>query len=228
LIVGSGLMAGAFAREYAADGRVLVYAAGVADSSCADPREFLRERERLEAALRPLDARVTVVYFGTCSVSDPDVAGSPYVRHKLAMEALLRARGPHLILRLPQVAGRTPNPHTLLNYLYARIKRSERFSVWGGASRSVIDVGDVAALAGVLLRSGADAEMVNLAPARAHSIEEIVAALERVTGKRAIYDVLPRGSAFAIDTRRIVPLLGAAGVDFGGDYLGRTLQRYYA
>ncbi len=229
MIVGSGLMAGAFAREYAADGRILVYAAGVADSSCDEAREFARERGRLEAAMGqgPLGPRATVIYFGTCSVSDPDVADSPYVRHKLAMEALVRARGPHLILRLPQVAGHTPNPHTLLNYLYARIKRSERFAVWGGARRGVVDVADVAAVAGALLRSGADAEVVNVAPDRRHSIEEIVAAFERVTGKRAIYDVLARGSAFSIDTARIAPLLGAAGVDFGGDYLERTLRRYY-
>ena len=50
-------------------------------------------------------------------------------------------------MRLPQVAGKTPNPHTLLNYLYARISRSESFTLWRNARRNIIDVEDVFAIA---------------------------------------------------------------------------------
>jgi len=53
-------------------------------------------------------------------------------------------------------------------------------------------------------------------------------AFERLTGKRALYDLLDRGSAFIVDAAPIARLLGPAGVDFGGDYLYRTLRRYYA
>jgi hypothetical protein len=228
MIVGSGLIASAFAPGFAAGADTLVYAAGVANSACEDEREFAREQQRLQAAVRAIPRASTVVYFGTCSVGDPGVAASPYVRHKLAMEALVRARGRHLILRLPQVAGRTANPHTLLNHLRARIVRSERFTVWSRSRRNVIDIADVAALAGVLLRDGVVDETVDVAPDRSHAIPEIVAAFERVTGKRALFDLVDRGSAAAIDTARIAPLLGPAGVDFGGDYLDRTLRRYYS
>ena len=228
VIVGSGLMAGAFAADFAAEAGTLVFAAGVANSACADDREFVRERQRLDAALGAIGPDATVVYFGTCSVRNPEVAASAYVRHKLAMEARVRARGRHLILRLPQVAGRTSNPHTLLNYLHARIRRSERFALWSGSRRNVIDVADVAALGRALLRDGAIAETVDVAPERNHTIPEIVAVFERLTGKRALFDCVDRGSGAALDTRRIAPLLAAAGVDFGGDYLERTLRRYYA
>lgn len=62
------------------------------------------------------------------------------------MEALVTHHPRHLILRLPQVAGRTPNPHTLLNYLYARISRGESFRLWRNARCNIIDVDDVAAI----------------------------------------------------------------------------------
>jgi hypothetical protein len=228
MIVGSGLMASAFAADFAAAADTLVFAAGVANSACADEREFARERQRLDAALGTLGPDVTVVYFGTCSVRDPAFATSAYVRHKLAMEARVRGRGRHLILRLPQVAGHTANPHTLLNYLHARICRSERFKLWSGSRRNVIDVADVAALGRALLRDGATADTVDVASQRSHAVAEIVAAFERLTGKRALFDRIERGSAAALDTARIAPLLAAAGVDFGGDYLERTLRRYYA
>jgi len=228
MIVGSGLMASAFARFYSTDRETWIYAAGVSDSSCTDEREFARERRRLEAALADAGPEPTVVYFGTCSVLDAELADSPYVRHKLAMEALVRARSRHLVLRLPQVAGHSSNPHTLLNYLYSRIARSERFAVWKHARRHVVDVADVVALARARLDAGAVADTLHVAPEPSHPITDIVAAFERLTGKRALYDLLDRGSAFVVDAAPIAHLLGPAGVDFGGDYLFRTLRRYYA
>jgi len=228
MIVGSGLMASAFAPVYSAGCDTWIYAAGVSNSSCADEREFARERRRLEAALSDAGPEPTVVYFGTCSVLDPEMADSAYVRHKRAMEALVRARRRHLILRLPQVAGRSPNPHTLLNYLHSRVTRSERFVVWKRARRHVVDVADVVALARARLDAGPAADTIHLAPEPSHPVTEIVAAFERLTGKRALYDLLDRGSAFIVDAAPIARLLGPAGVDFGGDYLYRTLRRYYA
>ena len=232
MIVGSGLLARAFSEAFAGANDVLVYAAGVSNSSCADVREFDRERERLERALAEAGKAETFIYFSTCSVADPESSGTAYVRHKLAMEIVARAHPGHLVLRLPQVAGKTPNPHTLLNYLYARISRGERFAIWGGARRNIIDVADVARIAELLVRGGggvkpARGETINIANARDYAVREIVQMLERVTGKRAILDVVARGGAYAVDIGRIRPLLSAAGVSFDETYLERVLRKYY-
>ncbi len=228
MIIGSGLMARAFAPVYSTGRETWIYAAGVSNSSCADEREFARERRRLEAALADAGPDPTVVYFGTCSALDPELAESAYVRHKLAMESIVRARRRHLILRLPQVAGRSSNPHTLLNYLHSRVARSERFVVWKHARRHVVDVADVVALARSRLDAGPVADIMHIAPEPSHPVTEIVAAFEKLTGKRALYDEVDRGSAFVVDAAPIARLTAAAGVDFGGDYLYRTLRRYYA
>jgi len=140
MIIGSGLIAHAFRTAYAQREDVCLYAAGVSNSACRDPHEFARERERLTAALNKSQAIDCFVYFGTCSVADPEVQDTDYVRHKLAMEELVAAHPRHLILRLPQVAGTTPNPHTLLNYLYAHIARSEAFQLWLDARRNIIAI----------------------------------------------------------------------------------------
>ena len=144
MIIGSGLLAHAFSSAFLQREDVCIYAAGVSNSSCTDAHEFARERQRLEDALRQAMHVDTFVYFGTCSVADPDSQNTPYVQHKLAMERLVQAHPQGLILRLPQVAGKTSNPHTLLNYLYARISRSEKFDLWSRAKRNIIDVAEVA------------------------------------------------------------------------------------
>lgn len=229
MIVGTGMLAKAFAPRFADDSDVLVYAAGVSNSGCTDEREFAREHASFERSVGQPGAQRIVVYFSTCSVEDPAAGGAPYVRHKLEMESRVREQPRHLLLRLPQVAGRTPNPHTLLNYLHARIARSERFALWVNARRNVIDLDDVVAtVVAVFARGGvARGSMLSIASPFSHSAREVVAAMERVTGKRAIFDEVARGSSYAVDVEPVLPLFVAAGIRFDDGYLDRVVRKYY-
>ena len=228
MIVGSGLIATTFARHAADDESVCFYAAGVSNSSCGDAREFERDRLRLERHLADVAADILFVYFSTCSVEDPWSKSSAYVRHKLALEDLVRQRGNYLVFRLPQVAGRTPNPHTILNYLHARITRSERFDLWRQAARNIVDVHDVARIAMDLIENeGARNETINIASPLNSSLPDIVAALESTTGHRAIYDVVDKGGEYAIDTSRIAASIHRCGIVFDDAYLARTIAKFY-
>ena len=214
VIVGSGMIATAFGRVRGLRGTVL-YAAGVSNSSCTRQSEFDRERARLtEALLNP----GPFIYVSTCSVED-----KPYTHHKHAMEELVKARGDYLIVRLPIVAGPTTNPHTLLNFLYSRVLRSEEFDLFTRARRNVIDVADAATILEWLVRNGARNETVNLAAPQDYGIGEIVKVFEQITGKKAVVNRIDAGDSQDIDVRRIAD----ADVDFSGDYLGRVLRRYY-
>jgi nucleoside-diphosphate-sugar epimerase len=205
-----------------------IYGAGVSNSSCTDAREFARERQRLGDALRQTMHVDAFVYFGTCSVADPEARNTSYVQHKLAMEQMVYTHPQNLILRLPQVAGITPNPHTLLNYLYARISRSESFNLWSKAKRNIIDVADAAAIAQQLIvNNSARNTTLNIANVVNHPIADIVSAMERVVSKRAIYDVVESGSEYLIDISAILPVLEKAGIKFDNDYLEKVIDKYY-
>ncbi len=227
VIVGSGLVASAM-RAVFVNPDVCVYAAGVSNSGCTDAKEFERERVRLEIALAAHAGARRFIYFGTCSVDDPDASKSLYVQHKRAMEYLAANHSRYVIFRLPQVAGNTPNPHTLLNYLFARIARSERFSIWAKSTRNVIDIDDVAQIARVLVvDQGVVNETINIAHSRSVSIFEIVSQFELITGKRAVFDEIQLGKAYSIDCSRMERAVAACGVDLTGDYLGKVLRKYY-
>lgn len=227
VIVGSGLVATAMRTAFV-NHDVCVYAAGVSNSGCTDANEFQRERVRLEVALAAHASAGRFIYFGTCSVNDPDASKSLYVQHKRAMEHLAANHPRHVIMRLPQVAGNTPNPHTLLNYLFARIARSERFSVWTNSTRNVIDIDDVAQIAQALVVDQRVVnETINIAHSRSVSIFEIVTEFELITGKRALFDEIQLGSEYAIDCSRIETAIAKCSVDLTGDYLGKVLRKYY-
>lgn len=228
MIIGSGLLAKAFTREFSQREDVCIYAAGVSNSTCTNLHEFARERERLGNALQQAGHVDAFFYFSTCSSADTETQHTPYVMHKLAMERLVASHPRHLILRLPQVAGKTPNPHTLLNFLYARISRSEIFQLWSNAIRNIIGVDDVVAITCQLLASkNLRAVTLNVANPVSYTMPEIVGAMEKVVGKRAFCETSEHGSGYLIDTEAILPVLDAAGVKFGNDYLERVIGKYY-
>lgn len=228
MIIGSGLLAQAFAQQYTQAEAVCIYAAGVSNSSCTDAAEFLREWQRLSAALLRYAQVEVFVYFSTCSVADPEAMHTAYVQHKLAMEQLVAAHPHYLIVRLPQVVGITPNPHTLLNFLYGRIARSEAFKLWRHARRNIIDVEDVAAIVTQLLSDSAYRQRtLNVANPVSYTLPEIVAVLEKVTGKHAVCEVVEHGASYSIDIEPIRAVIAKADVKFGSDYLERVIRKYY-
>lgn len=106
MIIGSGLLARAFTEATKNRSDVVIYAAGVSNSQCTDIREFARERSLLTRSLEAANAAACFVYFSTCSIEDPESTGTAYVQHKLAMEQLTLRRENHLVVRLPQIAGK--------------------------------------------------------------------------------------------------------------------------
>jgi nucleoside-diphosphate-sugar epimerase len=228
MLIGSGLLAQAFVSTYSQRDDVCIYAAGVSNSTCTDTHEFSRERQRLSDALQQAKQVNPFVYFGTCSVDDPEARNTPYVQHKLAMERLASTHPHHLILRLPQVAGITPNPHTLLNYLYAKIARSEAFSLWQNAKRNIIDIDDVASIVRQLVADKTARNItLNIANPVSYPMTDIVSVMERIVGKRAIYDVVERGSEYPIDITFMLTVLNKTSVKFGEDYLEQVIGKYY-
>jgi nucleoside-diphosphate-sugar epimerase len=228
MIIGSGLLARAFASAYAGRSDVCVYAAGVSNSGCTDTREFVREQQRIGDALSQYRHAEAFVYFGTCSVYDPEISNTPYVQHKLAVERLVHAHSRHIVLRLPQVAGQTPNPHTLLNYLYARISRSEAFNLWRNARRNIIDVDDVVPIAQQLIANDeVRRATINIANSASYSMAEIVDAMADVVGKRAIFEIEDRGSNYLIEITAMQSALAESGVEFGENYLRKVIAKYY-
>ncbi len=229
MIIGNGLLAQAFAAyvpKFADEHDLLVYASGVSNSQEKAPEPYARERAMLEQALE-LDR--FVLYFSTCSVSDPELSHMPYVQHKKAMEALIMERARRkAIFRLPQVVGATPNPHTLTNYLYEQISTGARFKVWLHARRNLIDVADVASIVCHLVENhAADGIVTNVASPSSTGIKELVHIFEDVLDKRANYETVDAGASYDIEAELALKTAAEAGISFGPDYATKLVRKYY-
>lgn len=228
MIIGSGMLARAFSPYFAKSSTTCVYAAGVSNSACTDLREFKRELSRLTTALAQYGTADPFIYFSTCSINDPLAHSTPYVQHKINMENIVATHPHHLILRLPQVAGITPNPHTLLNFLFHRIIRSERFQGWENARRNIIDVDHVARIgASLALEQGVRGEYINVANSADIAMPDLVQLMGKIVGKKVLCDFIKKGEPYEIDTRRIHDVTQRCGVFFDPEYVERVIRKYY-
>lgn len=227
MIVGKGLLAQAFAPYFGDNPEIVVFASGVSNSLETREEEFAREHALLCQLLAKHAKRF--VYFGSCGVATAEADLTAYMKHKKQMESLVLATRGGLVLRLPQVVGRTDNHHTLTNFLRDRILSGEHFTVWAHAERNLIDIDDIAAI-GATLAADTDAgsAVVPIAADSSVPMREIVKTFERVLDKRANYSLLDKGAAMHIDTSRIREVTSRLGIDLGDGYAERVLRKYYA
>jgi nucleoside-diphosphate-sugar epimerase len=226
MVVGNGLLAGAFAA-YAENPDIVIFASGVSNSGEKSLSAFERERSLLLGALA--ENRKMLVYFGTCSIYDAALANSPYIKHKLEMEAVLKSHGSnHLILRLPQVVGAGGNPHTITNFIRDRLVSGEAFTVWANASRTIVDVDDVRALADHFIADPASRNRsINIFPPVPTGAVELVRMMERILDLKGSYEVANAGSSVELDEPDIMQAAIASGVRFTPDYPEQVLRKYY-
>lgn len=228
MIIGNGLVARAF-EAYRNDEKVLIFASGVSDSKNSTAEGFERETRLLTQAINDNKGKI-LVYFGTTSVDDPDLTNSAYVQHKLLMEKLIQDAGINFhIFRLPNLAGFSNNPNTVLNFLYKCVDEEKPFDLWVQSERNIIDIGDVYKTAHYIIKQADFTNnILNIANTKNYPVRYIVGCIEALCVKKARYREVAKGSAFNISLAGTADIYALLGIVFNDDYLPGILQKYYS
>jgi len=229
MIIGSGLIATSFKRYADELQGVCIFASGVANSSCTDSKEFLREKILLEDTLAVIGENHQFAYFSTCSVHDPLLSSSAYVKHKLAMESIVLQRKKSHVFRLPQLAGNSKNTATLLNYLSDSIENQSSIKIWSDAERNIIDVEDVASASLHYIKNCQDENIsANVCNPHRRRVLDIVKTLEKIKNKTANVEVVEGGSYYDIPLGYTKEIYSEIGLLFPESYLEDVLRKYYS
>lgn len=227
MVIGNGLLARSFSK-YRSLNTFLVFASGVSNSKSCGDEDFRRERDLLTAAVENNPGK-RIIYFSTSSVDDPDLAATPYIRHKIAMEELIQGQAmSYHIFRLSNLAGVSGNPNTLLNFFYSCIAEGRSFELWKYSERNIIDVDDVFRVTDHILEKDLFVNrVINIANEKNYPVVYIVACIEAWCQKKAIFREKEKGGRFGIDISDILPVYRALNIRFGEDYLPHLLEKYY-
>ena len=227
MVIGHGLLGKQFS-SYEDKEDFLLFCSGVSNSTCTNPNEFKRETDLLAYHIKA-HSNKRFVYFSTCSICDPSQSERPYVLHKLGMERIIQEQHPnYLIVRTSNLVGRTPNPNTVLNFLFNAILQEQAIELWAHAERNLIDIADVFKSVNYILENDLfKNKIIALANTTSYSVIDIVSALEQFLGKKAHYTLVDKGQAFPIPLHEIKKVYQALSIDFDHNYLNRLLARYY-
>ena len=227
MVIGSGLIGSTFEKSQHEFKDVCVYASGVSNSNSSDCYEFKREQDQLVYFLSKYRHLRRFYFISTCSLYDSERNTSPYVKHKLKMENLVISNTNGVIIRLPQVVGRSTNPHTLTNFIYLSIKNQKPFALWKKAKRNLIDVDDVVKIVAALDVVDIRQPIFNVANVANYKILDIVTEFEKIIGLKGIFKTVDCGSEYEIDISDLSMLPFDVQSIFNEHYLANLLRKYY-
>lgn len=174
------------------------------------------------AGVRVVFASSSSVYGDAERYPTPETAEprpiSPYGITKLACEHLARAYAPRgldaVVLRYFTVYGPRQRPDMAFARLVAALAEGRPFELYGdgSASRGFTYVGDAVGATTAAMTRGRGGSVYNVGGGEEATLDEAIAFLERVSGRRL--DVV-RGAAAAGDVRRTAADVSRAAVELG-------------
>lgn len=226
MIIGSGLLAKAF-NSFKDDDNILIFASGISNSQLTDTAQYAREIELLE---KHLQTSKKLIYFSTVSVYDPDLRSTAYILHKLKIESLIKEKATNFIIfRLPIVAGKTSNPHTLTNYLFHRISNEEEIFVFTKACRYILDIDDIEkSLTSAIRDNTFDNRIIDVSTAEAIKMDPLLDIFEEVLNKKTIRVYIDKGGCYTPDTEEFISFAKKLNIEFPPSYIHSIIAKYYS
>lgn len=227
MVIGNGMVAKRF-ESYKDNREVIIFASGVANSKSMYEEDYVREVDLLKATMEEYKTNI-LVYFSTCSVYDPGENQSRYVLHKKEIESIIQSKCPrYYIFRVSNLAGKSGNPNTVLNFFVYHILNGINFDLWTNATRNLIDIDDMYEIVDYILgRRIYQNQIINIANRENYTAEEIINTIETLWGIRANYISIQKGNPFNIDISLITPVIKVLNIQFEKDYLINLLRKYY-
>lgn len=138
-VIGDGMIAQSF-KKYNLES-VCIFASGVSNSNEFDEAKYIKEYELLKKTLDENKSSL-FVYFSTLSVLRYDY--TEYIKHKLFIESYIQNKSDNfLILRLPNIVGKTKSQNQLLPFFYNSLLENKTIRLNLETYRDLLDVDDL-------------------------------------------------------------------------------------
>jgi len=220
VVHGGGMMASAIRSAEGVIGAV--FAAGVSNSGEIDRLEYAREQSCLETFINN-NSNKKIIYFSSYIARD---GTSRYARHKRQMELTIAEKAnDFLVLRLPQVVGRTTN-RTLISYFVDAAKKREKITIQRNAFRSLVDVTDVGRIISLFNQKNVTREVIAVGPLKPLRVLHIIENIESILQVKIDFTLIDGGDRQTGDLSRALELLEHNDPLFDEGYQYSVLKKY--
>jgi nucleoside-diphosphate-sugar epimerase len=222
MIIGNGLVANAF-KKYFYDKNILIFASGVSNSSEKNLKKFLREKNLIK---KFINKKYKIIYFSSFSIEE-STYHTKYIKHKIFMEQFISKAKKFLIFRLPQLAGNSTNPHTLMNNICSQINQKKVVTVFLNQSRNIIDINDVVKIVDFYLKKKVNNKIINIGNIKYYKVIYLVKILKKHFKKNVKLNIIFKKKNNEV--KKINPGLNLKlrKTIFKKNYLKNLIKKYY-
>lgn len=221
-IIGSGFIATRFKKNVKNYKRynVAIYASGISNSLEKNKNNLKKEINKIWKFLKSNTKQI--IYISTYSVLDKSRKNKPYVKNKIKIENIIkRSAKSYLIIRLPEIIGKSKNPNTLTNFFFKKIYNNKFFFLFENTKRNILDVDDAINKSTKLIKKYYKKQKtVNLLNKTFYKPEEIVKTFEKILQKKALYKKKKL-------SKNSFNLRNSFFINSNKNYLIKVLRKYY-
>ena len=208
---------------------LIIYAAGISNSQTKSNKQFHREI-RLFKNFTKKNYKSKILYISTADVTNNLKNKTKYVKNKIKIEKIIKSNFNHfIIIRIPQLIGKSRNKNTLINFFYNRIKKQKKIIILSNVKRNILDIDDVIKMIKVIIMNK-KIRKKTITLSNKHFIKpiEIVKILEKKLQKKANYSLKrTKKQDWRLNFHQNIGYFKNAKINFNKDYLIKAVKKYY-
>ena len=207
----------------------IVYAAGISNSQTKSKKQFIKEIKLFKNFTKK-NYKNKIMYISTADISNNLKNKTKYVKNKIKIEKIIKKNFNHfVILRIPQLIGKSNNKNTLINFFYNRIKEKKKIIVFKNVKRNILDIDDVIKMIQVLIMNKkVNKKTITLSNKNFIKPIEIIKILEKRLKKNANYILIKtKKQNWNLNFNQNIVYFRNAKINFGKDYLVKAVKKYY-
>jgi nucleoside-diphosphate-sugar epimerase len=207
----------------------IVYAAGISNSNTKSKTQLLREIKSFKS-FSEINSSKKIIYISTADITNNLKNKSRYVKNKLKIEKMIKKLFKnYVILRLPQIIGKSNNKNTLINYFYYRIKKNKKIKLITNVKRNILDIDDVVKMIKIIIMNKKITnKIITLSNKYSSKPIEIIKILEKKLGKKG--NIVFKKSLkenWRLNFSKNIIYFNKANIHFDSNYLVKAIDKYY-
>ena len=207
----------------------IIYAAGISHSKTKSKRNLNKELNSFKIFSKNNFSK-KVIYISTADVTNNISNKSLYVKNKIKIEKLVKKKFKnYIILRLPQIIGKSKNKNTLVNYFYFNIKNNKPLVLIKNFKRNVLDIDDILKLLKIIIYSKKTKNKVIILSNK-YSVQpiDIVKIFEKKLNKTVNFKFKKiKKQIWPLYYQKNAHYFRKAKITFDRNYLLKTINKYY-
>ena len=207
----------------------IIYAAGISNSKIKSHNELKKEINLFKKFIDK-NRNNKIVYISTADVTNNLKKRSRYVKNKIIIEKLIQKYfKKYIIIRLPQIIGKSKNKNTLINFFYDKIKKGGNIELLNNVKRNLLDINDVLKMIKtILINKKIKRKIIVLSNKYSLKPIEIIKILELKQRKRAKYYFREsKKQIWNLNFDKNLKYFNKAKIKFDRDYFTKVINKYY-